>query len=74
MAGLLLLLPLPHRPLLLDLEVMGTVEGMARRLELNDLYVVSFSNPTSSSNGVRKGISVVELIPRRSFLMIFHGS
>jgi hypothetical protein len=74
MAGLLLLLPLPHRPLLLDLEVMGTVEGMARHLELNDSYVVSFSNPTSSSNGVEKGISVVELIPRRSFLMIFHGS
>jgi hypothetical protein len=72
MAGLLLLLPL--RPLLLDLEVMGTAEDMARHLELNDLYVVSFSNPRSSSNVVEKGISVVELRPRRSFLMIFHGS
>jgi hypothetical protein len=71
-AGLLLLLPL--RPLLLDLEVMGTAEDMARHLELNDLYVVSFSNPRSSSNSVEKGISVVELIPRTSFLMIFHGS
>ena len=67
MAGLLLLL--------LDLEVMGTVEDMARHLELNDLYVVYFSNPRSSSNGgVEKDISVVELIPRRSFLMTFHGS
>jgi hypothetical protein len=45
MAGLLLLLPLPLRPLLLDLEVMGTVEDMEGHLELNDLYVVSFSNP-----------------------------
>jgi hypothetical protein len=43
MAGLLLLLPLP--PLLLDLEVMGTVEDMEGHLELNDFYVVSFSNP-----------------------------
>jgi hypothetical protein len=33
MAGLLLLLLLPLRPLLLDLEVMGTVEDMARHLE-----------------------------------------
>ena len=37
MAGLLLLLPLRPLLLLLDLEVMGTVEDMARHLELNDL-------------------------------------